>query len=242
MDGQSLEYADESNAARIVGVVGAFHFLAFSFVSLRIYARVVVLRAFGLDDDLIVVAACLRSLQLNIGIIAACASFLKPLVGRYLKINSSAGYYPSYERYNHSGRTPLGAGTGGSKAQVNSKRRTMIHEGNLQDEYELQKKGAMHIREQQMSPTTTEIHAGRSVGNFGHPMASVYPSGAPSDTNSEELILQKTEPAQGIVSAIESNILNSWNGNVWVKPDGTALQWPNIDEDQSGLAGKTAED
>lgn len=43
-------------------------------------------------------------------------------------------------------------------------------------------------------------------------------------------------------AAIESNILNSWNSNVWVKPDGMALQWPNIDEDQSGLAGKTAED
>ncbi|KAF4835479.1 hypothetical protein CGCSCA4_v012630 [Colletotrichum siamense] len=443
MDGQSLEYANESNAARIVGVVGAFHFLACSFVSLRIYARVVVLRAFGLDDALIVVAAfrtkllalaswiclvlqiphglgrhaatiaiderikfeqitfwktvisdgvamgllrismaytllrlkrdlnwyrwslyavmgfvvaysiqaivwlfvyctpysgwwefqwmnpfdprchdfniflnltywniscniftdvCLgalpipiiwslkmklrvriyviailnlgyfavlmgilkavfmlttggapdaifdywvhfwQNLQLNIGIIAACASFLKPLVGRYLKINSSAGYYPSYERYNHSGRTPLGAGTGGSKAQVHSKRRTMIHEANLQDEYELQKKDAMHIREQQMSPTTTEIHAGRSMRNFGDTMGSVYPSGAASDTNSEELILQKTEPAQGIVSAIESNILNSWNSNVWVKPDGMSLQWPNIDEDQSGLAGKTAED
>lgn len=61
MDGQSLEYADESNAARIVGVVGAFHFLAFSFVSLRIYARVFVLRAFGLDDALIVVAAVCSS-------------------------------------------------------------------------------------------------------------------------------------------------------------------------------------
>ncbi|KAF5509146.1 hypothetical protein CGCF413_v002171 [Colletotrichum fructicola] len=385
MDGQSLEYANESNAARIVGVVGAFHFLAITFVSLRIYARVVVLRAFGLDDALIVVAALLAlaswiclvlqiphglgrhattiavderikfeqitfwktvisdgvamgllrismaytllrlkrdlnwyrwslytvmgfvvaysiqaivwlfvyctpysgwwefqwmnpfdprchdfnvflnltywniscniftdvclgalpipiiwslkmklrvriyviailnlgylslsngisslkfsaanpkylySLQLNIGIIAACASFLKPLVGRYLKINSSAGYYPSYERYNHSGRTPLGAGTGGSKAQVHSKRRTMIHEGNLQDEYELQKRDAMHIREQQMSPTTTEIHAGRSMRNFGDTIGSVCPSGAASDTNSEELILQKTEPAQGIV-------------------------------------------
>ncbi|EQB58538.1 hypothetical protein CGLO_01208 [Colletotrichum gloeosporioides Cg-14] len=437
MDGQSVEYANESNAARIVGVVGAFHFLAFSFVSLRIYARVVVLRAFGLDDALIVVAALLaltswiclvlqmphglgrhattiavderikfeqitfwktvisdgvamgllrismaytllrlkrdlnwykwslyavmgfvvaysiqaivwlfvyctpysgwwefqwmnpfdprchdfnvflnltywniscniftdvclgalpipiiwslkmklrvriyviailnlgyfavlmgilkavfmlttggapdaifdywvhfwQNLQLNIGIIAACASFLKPLVGRYLKINSSAGYYPSYERYNHSGRTPLGAETGGSKAQVNSKRRTVIHEGNLEDEYELQKKGAMHIREQQMSPTTTEIHAGRSMGNFGYPMTSVYPPGAPSDTNSEELILQKTEPAQGIV--FESNILSGWTVNTWLKPNGMALQRPNIDEDQSGLAGKTTED
>ncbi|KAF3798057.1 hypothetical protein GCG54_00003960 [Colletotrichum gloeosporioides] len=425
MDGQSVEYANESNAARIVGVVGAFHFLAFSFVSLRIYARVVVLRAFGLDDALIVVAAVrtkllalaswiclvlqiphglgrhattiavderikfeqitfwktvisdgvamgllrismaytllrlkrdlnwykwslyavmvwlfvyctpysgwwefqwmnpfdprchdfnvflnltywniscniftdvclgalpipiiwslkmklrvriyviailnlgyfavlmgilkavfmlttggapdaifdywfsaanhkgLRSLQLNIGIIAACASFLKPLVGRYLKINSSAGYYPSYERYNHSGRTPLGAETGGSKAQVNSKRRTVIHEGNLQDEYELQKKGAIHIREQQMSPTTTEIHAGRYMGNFGDPMTSVYPPAVPSDTNSEELILQKTEPAQGIVCTRNFT------------PNGMALQRPNIDEDQSGRAGKTTED
>lgn len=75
----------------------------------------------------------------------------------------------------------------------------MIHEGNLQDGYELQKRDAMHIREQPMSPTTTEIHAGRSVRNLRDTMGSVYPSGAASDTNSEELILQKTEPAQGIV-------------------------------------------
>ncbi|KAH6661951.1 hypothetical protein F5X68DRAFT_145206 [Plectosphaerella plurivora] len=46
-----------------------------------------------------------QNLQLNIGIIAACASFLKPLVGRVLKINSSAGYYPSSQQYNRSGRT-----------------------------------------------------------------------------------------------------------------------------------------
>ncbi|KAK1975023.1 hypothetical protein LZ30DRAFT_536072, partial [Colletotrichum cereale] len=34
-----------------------------------------------------------QNLQLNIGIIAACASFLKPLFGGMLKLNSSVAYY-----------------------------------------------------------------------------------------------------------------------------------------------------
>jgi hypothetical protein len=50
------EYVNASNAGRIVGVVGAFHFLALAFVSLRIYVRVFMIRAFGIDDALIVVA------------------------------------------------------------------------------------------------------------------------------------------------------------------------------------------
>jgi hypothetical protein len=64
-----------------------------------------------------VVSSDKRSLQLNIGIIAACASFLKPLVGRVLKINSSAGYYPSSQQYNRSGRTPMGASVMASGAR-----------------------------------------------------------------------------------------------------------------------------
>lgn len=48
------QYVDASNASRIVGVVGFFHFLALTFVSLRIYARLVIIRAFGVDDALII--------------------------------------------------------------------------------------------------------------------------------------------------------------------------------------------
>ena len=52
----SAEYVNESNAGRIVGLVGAFHFLALAFVSLRVYVRAVMVRAFGVDDGLVVAA------------------------------------------------------------------------------------------------------------------------------------------------------------------------------------------
>lgn len=51
------EYANASNAGRIVGVVGFFHFVALTFVLLRVYVRVFMVRAFGIDDGLIVVTA-----------------------------------------------------------------------------------------------------------------------------------------------------------------------------------------
>jgi hypothetical protein len=53
------EYVNASNAGRIVGVVGVFHFIALTFVSLRLYVRVFMVRAFGVDDALIV-ASCVR--------------------------------------------------------------------------------------------------------------------------------------------------------------------------------------
>lgn len=49
------EYINADNSARIVGVVGFFHILAFIFVALRIYVRVKLVRAFGVDDGLIIV-------------------------------------------------------------------------------------------------------------------------------------------------------------------------------------------
>ncbi|GKT40315.1 uncharacterized protein ColSpa_00496 [Colletotrichum spaethianum] len=59
MDKFPPEYVNASNASRIVGVVGVFHFVALTFVSLRIYARLVILRAFGAEDALIVIAVIL---------------------------------------------------------------------------------------------------------------------------------------------------------------------------------------
>lgn len=50
------EYVNASNASRIVGLVGAFHVLAFVFVSLRLYVRFFMVRAFGVDDGLIIIA------------------------------------------------------------------------------------------------------------------------------------------------------------------------------------------
>jgi hypothetical protein len=49
-------YLNANNAGRIVGVVGVFCFLAITFVSLRIYVRVFMVRAFGVDDALIILA------------------------------------------------------------------------------------------------------------------------------------------------------------------------------------------
>jgi hypothetical protein len=54
------EYVNASNAGRIVGIVGFFHFLALTFVSLRLYVRVFMVRAFGVDDALILMA-CVRT-------------------------------------------------------------------------------------------------------------------------------------------------------------------------------------
>jgi hypothetical protein len=57
MDSFSPEYVNENHAGRIVGVVGTFFFLALALVSLRVYVRVIVVRAFGVDDALIIVVA-----------------------------------------------------------------------------------------------------------------------------------------------------------------------------------------
>ncbi len=66
-----LEYVNESNAGRIVGLVAAFHFLALTFVSLRVYVRAVMVRAFGVDDGLIVAAVVrLRSPRFKLLLLA----------------------------------------------------------------------------------------------------------------------------------------------------------------------------
>lgn len=118
-------------------------------------------------------------MQLNIGIIAACASFLKPLVGRMLKINSSAGYYASDQPYGRSGSKPYGnrsrqtgTGRGGSRALV--------------DDFELHTKSETVVRAQEGSSTgTRSVHGGDGYGN--------------SDNNSEEIILQSSSPTPGIL-------------------------------------------
>lgn len=50
-------YVNPSNASRIVGVVGVFHFIAFTFVFLRLYVRLFMVKAFGIDDVFIIIAA-----------------------------------------------------------------------------------------------------------------------------------------------------------------------------------------
>lgn len=58
------EYVNESNTGGIAGVVGAFHSLALTFVSLRLYVRLFMVRAFGVDDVLIILAAGKRCIRM----------------------------------------------------------------------------------------------------------------------------------------------------------------------------------
>lgn len=144
---------------------------------------------------------CVTSLQLNIGIVAACASFLKPLIGRFLKINSSAGFYASSQQYNRSGRTPLSGGIGESKADANSKRRAGLNTRSEDDDFLRHVKNdvranGIHMEDLKSSPLETKIQATRSSPN-GYSADAIYDM--PSLTNSEEVILQNQEPSNGIV-------------------------------------------
>lgn len=49
--------AAESNTATLVSVLTIFHFLALVFVSLRVYARAIVIKTFGRDDVFMVLSA-----------------------------------------------------------------------------------------------------------------------------------------------------------------------------------------
>jgi hypothetical protein len=49
--------AAESNTAMIVTVLTVFHVLALVFVSLRVYARAVIIKTFGKDDIFMVLSA-----------------------------------------------------------------------------------------------------------------------------------------------------------------------------------------
>jgi hypothetical protein len=134
---------------------------------------------------------CPHSLQLNIGIIAACASFLKPLVGRLLKINSTLGYtYPS-NPYNRSGRTPMGVetiGGGGGYSGAHKRRGDRSH---ADDEFELHTKTS----DEHHQVVTRVQAAGRSRVRSPDQSSTEAVDALQSDTNSEEIILQKMEPA-----------------------------------------------
>jgi hypothetical protein len=46
----------ESNLGYLLGVTSTFHIIALMFVGMRMYARVVIVKAFGRDDTLILAA------------------------------------------------------------------------------------------------------------------------------------------------------------------------------------------
>jgi hypothetical protein len=43
----------ESNLGYLLGVTAAFHIIALAFIGMRMYARIIVVKAFGKDDALI---------------------------------------------------------------------------------------------------------------------------------------------------------------------------------------------
>lgn len=142
-------------------------------------------------------AVCSDSLQLNIGIIAACASFLKPLLGRLLKLNSTAASFPSYPQYNRSHHTPLGGGYGPGS------RRTATSDRGAHDDFELQYKNNILALERQVSPPDTRLLVAQvNSGSHSSPGADYYKY-HPSDTGSDDILLHQLELAHGIVRTRE---------------------------------------
>jgi hypothetical protein len=123
---------------------------------------------------------------------AACASFLKPLVGRFLKIDSTVGHSnPSNRYYRHNGRTPFGVETIGGG--YSHKRRANMNRLD-DDEFELHTKDVIGAEEHQM---VTRVQGTRSRLGPSQNTSSDAVYAGQSDTNSEEMILQR--PDRGIV-------------------------------------------
>ncbi|KAK3297344.1 uncharacterized protein B0H64DRAFT_122936 [Chaetomium fimeti] len=143
-----------------------------------------------------------QNLQLNIGIIAACASFLKPLVGRLLKINSSVGYsYPSTP-YGRSGRTPMGVETIGSKYPNRRRAADQSHE----DDFELRtKNNGSPVGETRVVTSVEGAPSRRNSPDYS--AENVAP-----DNNSEEIILQKQDTAYGIMMTRDVSVRYSNKG------------------------------
>ncbi|KAK4242820.1 hypothetical protein C8A03DRAFT_29057 [Achaetomium macrosporum] len=131
-----------------------------------------------------------ENLQLNIGIIAACASFLKPLVGRLLKINSSVGYSYPETPYGRSGSK--GLQTIGSKY---ANRRRAADESHA-DEFELHTKAGSSTEGPEV---ITSVEGARSRRTSPHNYSAEGVDAVPSDNNSEEIILQKQDTPHGIM-------------------------------------------
>lgn len=140
---------------------------------------------------------CVDSLQLNIGIIAACSSFLKPLLGRLLKLNSSAASYPTYPQYNRSHRAPLGNGYGPGTS------RTGVSNQDPHDEFKLQYRNKIPAPEREASTVATKVQV---ASRCNSPPGADYYKHRPSDTNSEDILLNQLEPAHGIVRTTEYTV------------------------------------
>ncbi|KAH8170189.1 integral membrane protein [Sarocladium implicatum] len=137
-----------------------------------------------------------QNLQVNIGIIAACASFLRPLVGRFLKISTSAMNYPSDSNKKSSTRPTLG--TIGSNSYGPGRRGKGVHAIEDEcdsDEFEL------HTRTG-ADPTSSKNNTGEEDDRqlrFQRSEEGLYSYGVTSDSRSDELIIQNPEPVRGIM-------------------------------------------
>lgn len=131
----------------------------------------------------------MNSLQLNIGIIAACASFLRPLVGRFLKLNTSAiNYYQSNTNNKVSSTRPT-LGTIGSSSYAPGRLGKGAH--TIEDECDADE-FELHTKTADNAISSEDVRPLR--GEEGH-----YTYGVTSDSRSDDLIIQKPEPVRGIV-------------------------------------------
>lgn len=147
------------------------------------------------------------SLQLNVGIIAACAPTLKPLVGRALKLSSYAtnSKYGNYADMSRSGAPKNLTGGGRSRGMSRSR-----HAGDA----EAQANFEMHSRPfgTRDEPTyRTSIKGGAQARTAAAVVKSaVYPASRLSDgsrSGSEEYILQGTgKDGKGIVRTTEITV------------------------------------
>ena len=124
------------------------------------------------------------SLQLNIGIIAACATSLKPLVSRALGL-STTDRYNSNSRYAYGSRS---RGTPGTKRPVDATgsrhdRIATIQEFELEDELG------------RGSASRTAVLT-NSKGETSSTATSFYKHGSTDGSGSEEMILSNSPPQQ----------------------------------------------
>ncbi|KAL8369498.1 hypothetical protein RB595_000020 [Gaeumannomyces hyphopodioides] len=137
-----------------------------------------------------------QNLQLNIGIIAACASFLKPLLGRVLKLNSTAGRhgYSSQQYKVSGGRAGFGTGTIGSGGGTRNRARADGTVSGPGDDVELHDNmgkpavATVHTHEQ-LHPSRAETGVGVVDPAVTRVEANGVRLGAPSPATSMDMIL-----------------------------------------------------
>jgi hypothetical protein len=126
-----------------------------------------------------------HSLQLNIGIIAACATSLKPLFARILKLSTTEHYYNNSPaaRYGYGSRSRGSKLTGARGGGTNNGHGMGRSRNHNNDAYELE--SAMRL-----SDDATDFAAAGGKGEtYSTATSSFYKHGSPNGSGSEEMIL-----------------------------------------------------